>query len=157
MWRLLRTGVLNHMSSDHAPSTLEQKADGGIWNAHFGLPGLDSTMAILIDAAMQGHLSFEDIARVYAEAPAQEHGLWPTKGRVAIGADADFALVDPATHRTLRNKDVRSKAAWTPFDGRDVRGSVVRTYLRGSLVAENGEPTDARTGQFICGGAAHQN
>ncbi|GAC1605386.1 MAG: hypothetical protein NVS3B6_17780 [Pseudarthrobacter sp.] len=66
MWRLLRSGVLTHMSSDHAPSTLEQKADGDIWNVHFGLPGLDSTMAILLDTAARGH-SYEDVTRVYSE------------------------------------------------------------------------------------------
>lgn len=151
MWQLLHTGVLTHMSSDHAPSTLEQKADGGIWNAHFGLPGLDSTMAILIDAAVRGSLSFEDIARVYAETPAQQYGLWPSKGRIGVGADADLVLVDPAAHRTLRNEDVHSKAGWTPFDGREVQGTVVQTYLRGSLIAERAEPTDARTGRFIYG------
>jgi dihydroorotase-like cyclic amidohydrolase len=51
MWRLLRAGTLTHISSDHAPSTLEQKRAGDIWNVHFGLPGLDSTFALLLDAA----------------------------------------------------------------------------------------------------------
>lgn len=151
MWQLLRTGVLTHMSSDHAPSTLEQKADGGIWNAHFGLPGLDSTMAILIDAAAREELSFEDVARVYAETPAQQYGLWPAKGRIGVGADADLVLVDPAARRTLRNEDVHSKAGWTPFDGREVQGTVVQTYLRGTLIAENAEPTGARSGRFVSG------
>ncbi|WP_147916290.1 dihydroorotase [Ruania zhangjianzhongii] len=154
MWQLLRTGVLTHMSSDHAPSTLEQKADGGIWNAHFGLPGLDSTMAILIDAAARGDLSFEDIARVYAEAPAQQYGLWPAKGRIGVGADADLVLVDPAARRTLRNEDVHSKAGWTPFDGREVQGTVLQTYLRGTLIAEKADPTSPRTGRFIYGAGA---
>lgn len=154
MWHLLRTGVLTHMSSDHAPSTLEQKADGGIWNAHFGLPGLDSTMAILLDAAVRGQLSFEEVARVYAEAPAQQYGLWPTKGRIGLGADADLALIDPAAHRTLRNQDVLSKAGWTPFDGREVHGAVTQTYLRGSLIAENGAPVGGRVGHFVPGAGA---
>lgn len=154
MWRLLREGVLTHMSSDHAPSTLEQKADGGIWNAHFGLPGLDSTMSILLDAAARGHLAYEDIARVYSEAPARQYGLWPRKGRIDIGADADLILVDPAARRTLRNEDVLSKAGWTPFDGRKVSGAVVQTYLRGNLIAESGKPVDERTGHFQHGAGA---
>ena len=148
MWRLLRGGALTHMSSDHAPSTLEQKRAGDIWNVHFGLPGLDSTMAVLLDAVARGHLSYEDVARVYAERPARLYGLWPRKGRIAVGADADLVLVDPGAQRTLRNEDVLSKAGWTPFAGRTLTGRVLQTWLRGTLVAEEGRPRDERTGRF---------
>ncbi|MFI6350105.1 dihydroorotase family protein [Streptomyces sp. NPDC050560] len=154
MWRLLRGGTLTHMSTDHAPSTLEQKRAGDIWNVHFGLPGLDSTMALLLDAAARGHLGYEDVARVYSENPAKQYGLWPRKGRLAPGADADLVLVDPGAERTLRNEDVLSKAGWTPFDGRRVRGRVVRTYLRGVPVAEEGRPHGAREGAFVPGAGA---
>jgi dihydroorotase-like cyclic amidohydrolase len=153
MWRLLRSGVLTHMSSDHAPSTLAQK-DGSMWDVHFGLPGIDSTMSILLDAAGRGHLAHEDVARVYAEAPAKQYGLWPRKGRIGIGADADLVLVDPAARRTLRNEDVLSKAGWTPFHGRTVIGRVERTYLRGTLVAEEGRPVGDRRGRFLAGAGA---
>jgi dihydroorotase-like cyclic amidohydrolase len=151
MWSLLRRGVLTHMSTDHAPSTLEQKRAGDIWNVHFGLPGLDSTMALLLDAAARGHLAYEDVARSYSHNPARTYGLWPKKGRVAAGSDADLVLVDPSSRRTLSNATVLSKAGWTPFDGREVTGQVVRTYLRGELVAEEGKPVDARTGSFLRG------
>ena len=154
LWRLLRQGTLTHMSSDHAPSTLEQKADGDIWSVHFGLPGLDSTMAVLLDAAARGHLAYEDVVRVYSEAPAKTYGLWPRKGRLAHGADADLVLVDPQARRTLRNADVLSKAGWTPFDGREVTGRVVSTYLRGRLVASDGRPVGERGGAFLPGAGA---
>ena len=154
MWRLLRDGVLTFMSSDHAPATLEQKAAGDIWNVHFGLPGLDSTMAIMLDAAARGHLSYEDVTRVYSETAAKHYGLWPRKGHLGVGADADILLVDPTVKRVLRNADVLSKAGWTPFDGRSVTGQVVQTYLRGRLVAENGRCADERTGRFLPGAGA---
>ena len=100
MWRLLREGVLTHMSTDHAPSTLEQKRAGDMWDVHFGLPGLDSTtMALLLDAAARGHLAYEDVARVYSQNPAKAYGLWPQKGRLGVGADADIVLVDAGRRR----------------------------------------------------------
>lgn len=151
MWNLLRRGVLTHMSTDHAPSTLEQKRAGDIWNVHFGLPGLDSTMALLLDAAACGHLAYEDVVRTYSHNPARTYGLWPQKGRLAAGSDADLVLVDPFARRTLSNATVLSKAGWTPFDGREVTGQVVRTYLRGQLISEEGKPADDRTGSFLKG------
>jgi dihydroorotase (multifunctional complex type) len=151
LWRLLRSGVLTHMSSDHAPSTLEQKQAGDFWEVHFGLPGLDSTMAVLLDAAARGHLSYEDVVRVYSESPAKIYGLWPRKGRLAAGSDADIVLVDPNATRTLRNSEVLSKAGWTPFDGRTLTGRVIQTYLRGQLIADSGRPVDTRSGEFLAG------
>ena len=156
MWRLLRRGVLTHMSTDHAPSTLAQKRAGDLWNVHFGLPGLDSTMSLLLDAAARGLLAYEDVVRVYAERPARTYGLWPRKGALSVGSDADVVLVDAAARRTLRNEDVLSKAGWTPFDGREVEGTVVQTYLRGVLVAEQGRPADERGGRFLPGPGARR-
>jgi dihydroorotase-like cyclic amidohydrolase len=94
------------------------------------------------------------VARVYSEAPARTYGLWPRKGRIGPGADADLMLVDPAARRTLRNEDVLSKAGWTPFHGREVCGRAVRTYLRGTLVAEEGKPSGQHGGEFIAGRGA---
>lgn len=151
MWSLLRDGSLTHISTDHAPATLAQKRDGDIWSMHFGLPGLDSTMSLLLDAVARGEISFEDLVRVYSQAPARRYGMFPRKGQLAAGADADIVLVDPHRRWTLRDEDVLSKAGWTPYAGREITGRVVRTYLRGQLIADEGKPLDNRTGQFLPG------
>jgi dihydroorotase len=151
MWRLLRAGRLSFVSSDHAPSTVEQKHGSSIWQCHFGLPGLDTTMPLLLDAAARGKLALEDVVRVYSTAPARHYGLWPGKGALEPGADADLALVDATATWVLRDDQVRSKAGWTPYAGREVRGRVVRTLLRGETIAEEGEPIGTPRGRFLPG------
>jgi dihydroorotase (multifunctional complex type) len=150
LWRLLRDGGLSHISSDHAPATAAQKTAGDIWDVHFGLPGLDSTMPLLIDAAARQALAFEDIARLYSDTPARIYGL-RSKGRIAPGFDADIAMVDPAYRWEMRSDLVLSKAGWTPFEGRRMTGRVVRTYLRGRLICEDRKPADDHTGRFLPG------
>jgi dihydroorotase-like cyclic amidohydrolase len=154
MWRLLRSGSLSHIASDHAPATTEQKTTGTIWDVHFGLPGLDTTLPLLLDAALRDRISLVDLARVYAEAPARRYGLYPRKGRIAPGSDADLVLVDPGETTVLSDDDVLSKAGWTPYAGRRVRGAHVATLLRGTVVAEHSTPTRGYDGRFIRGAGA---
>ncbi|MBB5790268.1 dihydroorotase [Jiangella mangrovi] len=154
MWELLRDGALTHVSSDHAPSTLQQKGCGSIWDVHFGLPGIDTTFPALIDAVARQQLAWEDVARVYAEMPARRYGLWPRKGAIRVGFDADLALVDPAGTWRLGNEDVVSKAGWSPYAGRTFTGRVVRTVLRGQTVAESGTAHDRRGGAWLPGAGA---
>lgn len=154
MWRRFNAGDITILSTDHAPSTSEQKLDGGIWDAHFGLPGLDSTFALMLDAALRGRTSLELVTDRYARAPARRYRL-AGKGELAIGRDADVILVDPSASRTLRNEDVISRAGWTPFHGREVRGAVTATFLRGREVARDGAvTTDAPAGRFLPGPGA---
>lgn len=156
MWAAVQTGAFSHFSSDHAPSTLDQKQSGDFWDAPFGLPGLDTTFPFLLDAALSGQIEVEDVARLYSHAPATRYGLAPRKGAIAVGSDADLVLVDPTASWTLHDRDVISKAGWSPYSGRTFQGSVVATYLRGEEIARDGLPHDQRTGQFLhgAGGAA---
>jgi allantoinase len=153
MWSLLAAGVLTHVATDHAPSTRAQKLAGDIWEAPFGLPGLDTTSRVLFDAVHRGVLTWPDVVKRYAREPARRYGL-SRKGRLERGADADVALVDPDATVTIRDEDVISKAGWTPYAGRTTRGDVVATFLRGREVARDGDPTGQRTGRFVPGPGA---
>lgn len=138
MWERLARGEIDLISTDHAPSTMDQKFGSDIWDCPFGLPGVETTLTMLLNAAAEEKLTLEAIVRAYSETPARLLGLYPRKGAIQPGSDADIVLVDPEEDHVLKNEDIVSKARWTPFDGRHVKGRPVMTLLRGHLVAERG-------------------
>ena len=135
MWREIADGRISYVASDHAPSTAAQKLRGTIWDAPFGLPGLDTTLPRLLDAAHAGLITYERITEVYARTPARLYGLAPRKGSLEVGADGDVVLVDPNLRWTVRDEDVVSRAAWSPYSGRTFTGRAVATFVGGRLAS----------------------
>lgn len=140
MWRLLMSGAITHISTDHAPATREQKQRGDIWTCPFGLPGVETTLSLLLHAVHEGWVTVERVVEAFCERPARILRLYPRKGALLPGSDADVVLVDPTLHRVLRDDQVVSKAGWTPYAGREVVGGPVMTLCRGRLVARDGRP-----------------
>ncbi|MBK5232125.1 MAG: amidohydrolase family protein [Thermoleophilia bacterium] len=154
MWELFNDCSIHHLSSDHAPATAAQKRDGDLWDVHFGLPGIDTTYAVMIHAALSGRTSLERVAEAYCDAPARVYGL-AAKGRIEPGFDADLALLDPEGSWQVEDSDVVSKAGWSPYTGRRLRGRIVKTVLRGELIAEGGRsPSAPFRGRFLPGAGA---
>ena len=141
MGQRLERGEVDVISTDHAPSTLQQKFGKDIWECPFGLPGVETTLTMLLHAVNQGKISLEHVARFYSETPARLLGLFPRKGAIRIGSDADLVLVDMQQEHTLSNAKILSKAGWTPFDGLSVKGRPTMTLLRGAIVAQDGKVT----------------
>ena len=152
MWMAVNEGRIDHFSTDHAPSTVEQKEHGSIWDVHFGLPGLDTTFPFLLDAAASGSITYERLVGVYAESPARTYGLYPRKGHLGVGADADLALVDADARWTVQNDDVVSRAGWSPFAGRSFVGRTVETFVRGRRIVHEGKVVEGPGyGRFLPG------
>lgn len=141
MWERLARGEIDVISTDHAPSTLDQKFGSDIWDCPFGLPGVETTLVMLLNAVAEEKLTLERLVRTYSETPARLLGLYPRKGAIRVGSDADIVLVDTEQEHVLSNEDIVSKAGWTPFDGRRVKGQPVMTMVRGRVVAESGKVT----------------
>jgi allantoinase len=140
MWQRVANGPITHISTDHAPATRDQKTNGSIWEVHFGLPGVETTLNLLLNAFAEDRLPLERVVELVAETPARLYGLYPRKGHLGTGADADIVLVDLASERVLDDAAIVSKAGWTPYAGRRVKGRVVKTLSRGEIVAEDGRP-----------------
>lgn len=153
MWGAFDDGRIEYLATDHAPSTWDQKDRCGIWDAPFGLPGLDTTLPLVLDVALRGVTTVEAVVARYAEAPARRYGL-TAKGRSVPGADADLVLVDPEARTAVDDLTIHSRAGWSPYAGRPLRGAVARTLLRGEEVAVDGSVSDPPRGRLVLGPGA---
>ena len=155
MWQLLAEGEITHISTDHAPATRAQKQGGTIWQVPFGLPGVETTLTLMLHAAHQGWVKLERVVDALCERPARLYGYYPRKGSLLPGADADITLVDPARSRMIRDDQVISKAGWSPYAGMAVVGGPVMTFARGRLVAKDGQPQgEPGWGRWLAGAGA---
>ncbi len=134
-------GTVDLIATDHAPHTREEKA-AGAWDAPSGVPGVETALPLLLEAARRGELTYERVRDLTAATPAEVFGL-PGKGRVEAGRDADLVLVDPEASREIRADELHSKADWTPFEG--WRGVFPEwTMVRGRFAYRAGEFGEAR-------------
>ncbi len=135
-----RDGTVDMMATDHAPHLREEKEPGWTdgWKAHTGTPSTQFYLSFLLTDVAAGKLTWERVADATATRPAKIFGLYPKKGAIRAGADADVVLVDPARRHTISDADVLSKCGWTPYAGRAVTGIPVYTLLRGGVILDEG-------------------
>jgi dihydroorotase len=136
-----RDGTVDIMATDHAPHLREEKEPGWKdgWKAHTGTPSEQFYLSLLLTDVNDGKIGLERVADATATRPAKLFGLYPRKGAIRVGADADIVLVDLAEKRTIRDEDVLSKCGWTPYAGREVRGAARYTFLRGQAIYDDGK------------------
>jgi len=140
LWEGLADGTIDMIVSDHAPHSKQEKDEGreDIWRAPPGTPGVETRLPLLLTEVASKRLRIEDLVRLCCTKPAKIFSIYPTKGEIAEGADADFALVNLQREWTLKSEALETKAKETfLFDGRKVRGKCVATYLRGKLVMKD--------------------
>ena len=143
IWEALRDGRLQVIATDHAPHTLEEKAQP-YPKSPSGLPAVENSMALMLDGVNAGRCTLEQVVHWMCEAPAR---VWDivNKGRIAEGYDADLVLVDLAKRATIRDAEQVTKSRWSPWDGVTLQGWPVRTIVRGRTVFFDGRiDTDHR-------------
>ncbi|HEY3315139.1 MAG TPA: dihydropyrimidinase [Bacillota bacterium] len=141
LWAALADGSVQVVSSDHCPFNEGQKAAAArsFVGAPAGIGGTELILATLLTGAAQGRLSLERVVELTAANPARLFGLWPRKGRVAPGSDADLAIVDPDGEWTVARGELHSRCDHTVFEGLKARGRVTMTIARGRLIYRDGQ------------------
>ena len=141
LWEGLRNGSVDFMGTDHAPYELEsekQKEGMTIWNAFPGIPGVETMVPILVSEGYnKGRLSLSQLVNVLSKNAAVHYGLYPKKGAMEIGSDADFTIVDLDKEWTIDVNEESSMCGYTPLDGMKLKGKVNKTIVRGHLVFED--------------------
>ena len=166
LWAALRDGSLQVVSSDHSAYSFAPHPSGNpayklatplaeraFTKVPMGLPGLETRLPLLFSAGVQaGRIDLRTFAAVCATNPAKLYGLYPRKGAIAVGADADFAIFDPAAHSTLTHAALHDTLDYTPYEGMALDGALAFTVLRGGVVFEKGGRGTAGGGGGAGGG-----
>lgn len=138
LWSLgIAQGVVDIIATDHAPHTREEKAQA-YPKSPSGMPGVQTLVPVMLTHVNEGRMSLARFVDLSSAGPQRVFGI-EGKGRIALGYDADFTLVDMKARRTIRAEDQATRCGWTPFDGFEAKGWPVATIIRGTIVMSDGE------------------
>ncbi len=137
LWQWVSQGVADVIGSDHAPHTLAEKS-GTYPNTPSGMPGVQTLLPLLLNHLHEGRLSLPQLVDL-TSAGAQRLFNLVGKGRIALGYDADFTLVDLKKHWTITEPWLASRCGWSPFTGMDITGKPTHTIIRGTIVMQEDE------------------
>jgi len=141
LWEAVNDGTVDVLLMEHAPHCRDEilAADKNVWDAPAGLPGLQEMVPLLLTQVNKGKTSLERFVLLTSENPARLAGLYPRKGTIQIGSDADFTIVDMSAEKVIRVEEVISKAAFTPWEGYTTKGIPVHTIVRGNFIMRDGK------------------
>jgi dihydroorotase len=134
IWAALADGTIDMIATDHAPHAPEEKTRNDMFNVDCGFPGVEWQMPLMLTEVNAGRMSIMDYVKLSAANPAKVWGLYPRKGTITPGAEADIAVVDLAREIALDDATLQSRAKITPWHGRKVKGVPIHTLVRGRFV-----------------------
>jgi dihydroorotase len=134
IWQALIDGTVDMIATDHAPHTPEEKTRNDIWSVDCGFPGVETQMPAMLTAVNAGRMSISDYVRWSSFNPARHWGLYPRKGAIQPGSDADVAIVDLGRSWTVDDAKTQSRSKISPWHGRAVKGLPIHTLVRGRFV-----------------------
>ncbi len=147
LWQALLDGVIDFIATDHAPHTLEEKAKP-YPQSPSGMPGVETALPVMLTQAMQGRCTIAQVVNWMSTAVAKGYQI-PNKGLIQVGYDADLVLVDLNTYHPVLREEVQSKCGWNPFEGWQLTGWPVITWVNGEKVFERGQFYDQVRGKAL--------
>ncbi|MNW25454.1 L-hydantoinase [compost metagenome] len=148
IWQGVQDGVIRIVCSDHAPHTEKEKA-GDLWSVPAGSCGVETIVPLMLNEVSRGRLTLQQMAALLSENPARQYGLYPRKGALQIGSDADLTLVDMNRKVELRAEQLHSKTKVSAFSGFRVQGFPAATIVGGRLVMKDGQIVGDPAGQLV--------
>jgi dihydroorotase len=146
LWQALMDGTIDMIATDHAPHAREEKTRADIWTVDCGFPGVETQMPLMLTEVARGRGTLRDYVRWSAEMPAKVWGLYPRKGAIAPGSDADLAIVDLNRRWKIDDAQIQSRAKTSPWHGREVTALPVHTLVRGKFVMKDRKLQDDARG-----------
>jgi dihydroorotase len=146
IWAALADGTIDMIATDHAPHAPEEKTRNDMFNVDCGFPGVEWQMPLMLTAVNAGRMSIMDYVKLSAANPAKVWGLYPRKGTITPGAEADIAVVDLKREMALDDATLQSRAKITPWHGRKVKGVPIHTLVRGRFVMRDRQLMDGTRG-----------
>jgi allantoinase len=144
------SGKINAIATDHSPHVKDEKLHDNCWEAISGFAGVEVSLRLFLTYGVNaGRMTLPQLVRATSEGPAKVWGLYPRKGTVRLGSDADLTVVDLEAEGVIYEDDLHGKNNVTPFHGRSTKGSAVATIVRGQLVMRDGELTGVQHGRVI--------
>lgn len=150
LWRALAEGTIDAVASDHAPSPRDEKVGLSVWDAWGGIPTIENMFPLVFTMGFrEGRITLQRYVEVTSENPAKIMGLWPRKGSLQPGADADIALIDPDHCFRISADKLHHKVDWTPYEGMEVCGWPKHVLVNGELVVRDRELVEGVRGRFV--------
>jgi dihydroorotase len=137
LWDALMDGTVDIIATDHAPHTRQEKTRADIWTVDCGFPGVETQMPLMLTEVSRGRATIEDYVRWSAESPAKIWGLYPRKGTLTVGSDADIAIVDVDREWTIDDAKIQSRSKISPWHGRKATALPIHTLVRGRFVMKD--------------------
>ncbi len=136
LWGGLKDGSINFICTDHAAGKYpEEKSESNIWKNYAGIPGTQLAVPTMFHYGYhQGRLTLSEIQKLMSENTAKRYGLYPQKGIIKVGSDADFSVVDLDKEWTVEPSKLESKGKYSPFTGKMFKGKIYMTIVRGEVV-----------------------
>lgn len=148
LWKGVSDGTIDFICADHAPHTIEEN-NLPLLVAPAGISSIEVSASLMLTEMNRGRMTLNDLAALLSENQAKIFGLYPRKGAIQVGSDADLVLVDPNVEFQIDERKLHSRVKSSPYNQWHLQGKPVQTILRGKTIAKNGEIVTEPFGKFI--------